>query len=187
MSAAEGRILPSILGLLGMTSIGTVSLWRAYRTTVGLYQGQPTNRNSRPTQRDRPAGERPEAGRLDARGASPRLVGAGFGHCAGWLSLARAVARGEDDAVDPGDHEPHLRLDALASSVSDLPESLRPLVAIGGMGVVLFGVLQLMGNQFGFDRDGFRVFVLCAGARRDILLGKNLAFAPVALGWPRSC
>ena len=30
--------------------------------------------------------------------------------------------------------------------------------------------------------NGFRVFVLCAAPRRDILLGKNLAFAPVALG-----
>ncbi len=59
---------------------------------------------------------------------------------------------------------------------------MRPLIAIGGMGFVLLGMLQLMGNQFGFDRDGFRVFVLCAAPRRDILLGKNLAFAPVALG-----
>ena len=47
---------------------------------------------------------------------------------------------------------------------------------------MLLGVVQLTGNQFGFDRDGFRVFVLCAAPRRDILLGKNLAFAPLALG-----
>ncbi len=46
---------------------------------------------------------------------------------------------------------------------------------------MLFGFVQLMANQFGFDRDGFRVFVLCAAPRRDILLGKNLAFVPVAL------
>ena len=64
----------------------------------------------------------------------------------------------------------------------DMPELIRPLVAIGAMGFVLLGLLQLMGNQFGFDRDGFRVFVLCAASRRDILLGKNLAFAPMTLG-----
>ncbi len=63
-----------------------------------------------------------------------------------------------------------------------IPPSLRPLIAIGGMGLVLLGMLQLMANQFGFDRDGFRVFVLSAARRRDILLGKNLAFGPVALG-----
>ena len=53
---------------------------------------------------------------------------------------------------------------------------------MAAMLVVLFGMMQLMVNQFGFDRDGFRVFVLCAARRRDILLGKNLAFAPLALG-----
>ena len=63
-----------------------------------------------------------------------------------------------------------------------IPESFRPLIAIGAMVFVLFGMMQLMGNQFGFDRDGFRVFVLSAASRRDILLGKNLAFAPLVLG-----
>jgi hypothetical protein len=43
-------------------------------------------------------------------------------------------------------------------------------------------MIQLAGNQFGFDRGGFRVLVLCAAPRRDILLGKNLALAPLALG-----
>src|SRR6202034_4082645 len=64
----------------------------------------------------------------------------------------------------------------------DMAELMRPLVAIGGMGFALLGLMQLMCNQFGFDRDGFRVFVLSAISRRDILMGKNLAFAPVAFG-----
>ena len=63
-----------------------------------------------------------------------------------------------------------------------IPQGMRPLVAIGGMAFVLFGVVQLMSNQFGFDRDGFRVFVLSAARRRDILIGKNLSFAPLVLG-----
>ena len=65
---------------------------------------------------------------------------------------------------------------------NNLPEPARPLIASGGILLVLFGMLQLMANQFGFDRDGFRVFVLCAASRRDILFGKNLSFAPLALG-----
>jgi hypothetical protein len=48
--------------------------------------------------------------------------------------------------------------------------------------MVLFGMGQLAGNQFGFDRGGFRAFVLCPAPRRDVLLGKNLALAPLALG-----
>src|SRR5262249_47902532 len=39
-----------------------------------------------------------------------------------------------------------------------------------------------MSNQFGFDRDGFRVFVLSSARRRDILIGKNLSFAPFIFG-----
>ena len=38
-----------------------------------------------------------------------------------------------------------------------------------------------MFNHFGFDRGGFRAFVLLPTPRRYILLGKNLALLPVAL------
>jgi len=63
-----------------------------------------------------------------------------------------------------------------------VPEAARPLVIFGAMAMVLLSLIQLVGNQFGFDRSGFRVFVLCAARRRDVLLGKNLAVAPLALG-----
>jgi hypothetical protein len=39
---------------------------------------------------------------------------------------------------------------------------------------------QLMYNLFGFDRAGFRQLVLLPTPRKQILLGKNLAFLPVA-------
>jgi hypothetical protein len=62
------------------------------------------------------------------------------------------------------------------------PPATRPLIAFGAMAMLLLTMIQLVGNQFGFDRGGFRVFVLCPARRRDILLGKNLAVAPLALG-----
>ena len=123
---------------------------------------------------------RPRTLLLEAR--LPGLVGAGLGRRARGISVAGPIARGEDDAALPADHDPDFRLDALERTAA-IPESLRPLVAIGGMVLVLFGVVQLMGNQFGFDRDGFRVFVLSPASRRDILLGKNLVFAPLVLGF----
>ena len=58
---------------------------------------------------------------------------------------------------------------------------LRALMAYGAMAMILLSMIQLMGNQFGFDRGGFRVYVLCPAPRRDILLGKNLAILPLAL------
>ena len=41
---------------------------------------------------------------------------------------------------------------------------------------------QLLMNQFGFDRNAFRNYVLSAASRRDVLLGKNLASAPLTIG-----
>ena len=62
-----------------------------------------------------------------------------------------------------------------------IPEGLRPLLPYAAMMMALFSMVQLVGNQFGFDRGGFRVFVLSAAPRRDILLGKNLAVVPLGL------
>jgi ABC-2 type transport system permease protein len=71
----------------------------------------------------------------------------------------------------------------VASHGGSPPAALRPLLAygVGAMVLLMVGV-QLLGNQFGYDRAGFRAYVLSPLPRRDILLGKNLAVAPLALG-----
>ena len=68
----------------------------------------------------------------------------------------------------------------LITRKSDVGDLGRTLLAFGAMAMTLLSFVQLVGNQFGFDRGGFRVFVLCPAPRRDILLGKNLAVAPIA-------
>jgi hypothetical protein len=70
----------------------------------------------------------------------------------------------------------------LAARATDPPAAVRPIIAFGAMSMILLTLVQMIGNQFGFDRGGFRVFVLCPADRKDILLGKNLAVAPLALG-----
>ncbi|MBI2840473.1 MAG: hypothetical protein HYX75_19310 [Acidobacteria bacterium] len=55
-------------------------------------------------------------------------------------------------------------------------------MGLAALGITLLSLLQLLGNQFGMDRDGFRALVLSPSSRRDILLGKNLSVAPLALG-----
>src|SRR5206468_7346 len=62
---------------------------------------------------------------------------------------------------------------------ADPSEFLRPLYASGGILMILFSLVQLSGNQFGFDRSGFRTFVLSSASRKDILLGKNLSVMPL--------
>ena len=63
-----------------------------------------------------------------------------------------------------------------------VPEAFRPLLAMGAIVLTMISVLQLLQNQFSFDRNGFRVFILTAAPRREILLGKNISLAPIALG-----
>jgi ABC-2 type transport system permease protein len=184
VSAAEGRVLPSLLGLLGMTAIGTFSLWRAYRTTVGMYQGQTTNRKDRPVPVPAAAVSLATARKPGVRFLETRLPGVSEPVSAIALGGFRALIRSPEAKMML--LTPVIMIPIFGSMVfkgrHDMPELVRPLLAMGGMGFVLLGVMQLMANQFGFDRDGFRVFVLSAASRRDILLGKNLTFAPLALG-----
>ncbi len=66
------------------------------------------------------------------------------------------------------------------SSGRNLPDMGRPFIAIGAIGATMFGLSQLTVNIFGFDRHGFRAYVLMPVPRRDILFGKNLAVLPFA-------
>jgi len=66
---------------------------------------------------------------------------------------------------------------------SNPPELVRPLMAAGSYAFMMFMMVGLLGNHFGFDRSGFRVFVLSPTPRKEILLGKNLSTAPLAMGF----
>jgi hypothetical protein len=174
---AEGHPGPALLGTLGLGLIGTLSLWRAYRTTLRLYSGQVGGQT--PTSAPDTGADAPVSRLLEKR-----LPGipeqAAVVALAGLRSLLRA---------------PESRLMLLAPVVLLLlfgamlwanpvgvPPALRPLAAGGVMAVALLNMVKVAGNQFGFDRGGFRVFVLCPARRRDVLLGKDLALAPFALG-----
>lgn len=183
MAAAEGRIAPALWGSLGMTLIGAVSLWRAYRTTMGLYQGKFTAGNVRPAAA--PTTSRPAVSRRPGVLLLERKL-------PGVSEPVSAVALGSLRSLMRSPEAKMMLLTLMVLGVifgsmiwkleRSVPDMVRPLLAIGIMFVVLFGIVQLMANQFGFDRDGFRALVLCAASRRDILLGKNLAFAPLVLG-----
>jgi ABC-2 type transport system permease protein len=62
-----------------------------------------------------------------------------------------------------------------------LMEAYLPAMSLGPIAMSLFSLQQLFQNQFGLDRDGFRAYLLSPVPRDRILLGKNLALAPLAL------
>jgi hypothetical protein len=181
LAAAEGDVLPAVLGALGLTLIGTASLWRSYRTTVRLYTGQFNSGTRRPVAVAPPP---PQAGRAPARLLERRLPGLSEHTAAIALSGFRSLTRAPEAKMML--LTPLLMAlvfgSMLLAGPMDLPEAFRPLLPFGAMAMILFGMGQLAGNQFGFDRGGFRAFVLCPAPRRDVLLGKNLALAPLALG-----
>jgi hypothetical protein len=193
--AAEGNVLPSLLGSAGMGLIGAASLRWAYKGTIALYQGAPTNQRV-------PASAstgKPPVLDSDLR---PPLKGAQAARPSGPASLLEARLPGLSEPVSAValggfrslTRAPEARMILLSSLIMIVffgsflmrgdrqgSEWNRPLVGIGAMMVVLFSLSNVMANQFGFDRDGFRVFVLSAARRRDILLGKNLALAPLVM------
>ena len=69
----------------------------------------------------------------------------------------------------------------LAGRGGDVSILVRPLIALGlAAFILIIGMTGFLGNQFAFDRSGFRAFVLSCAPRRDILLGKNLSLLPFA-------
>jgi len=66
---------------------------------------------------------------------------------------------------------------------SGLTPAVAPFVATGAVLMSSFLVFPFFNNQFGLDRDGFRVLVLSPMDRRLLLVGKNLACVPLAAGF----
>jgi hypothetical protein len=184
MGLMQQSVLPAVLGTLALSAIGTLSLWRAYRTTLRLYTGQftagtkPEADVAVPTSSER---EKPEA--QPSSLLAMRIP---------WLSEpASAIALASFRALTRAPEARMLLLTPLIMLVVfgalfwrrtiDIPEGARPLLGCGAIAMVLMTLIQIAGNQFGFDRAGFRVYVLGPAPRADILLGKNLGIAPLVL------
>jgi hypothetical protein len=186
MGLTVGSPLPALLGTLGLGLIGGGSLWRAYRTTLRIYTGQLTGGTKRPAA----AAIAPAAPKVAAPAAAspnPRLLER---QIPGVSQHAAAIALASFQSLL---RAPEAKMTLLSPIImlvvfggmfmsrgGNPPEYVRPLIATGALAMVLLSLGQVVGNQFGFDRSGFRVYVLCSAPRGDILLGKNLATAPLA-------
>jgi hypothetical protein len=205
---AEGQLWPALLATVGMTMIGTVSLRRSYRTTLRMYTGSFTkgkrgsvasssqmgaamSRAAPDLGQLRPEEKITALGTHEVRPAKAgfrllELKIPGLSQHASIVALAglRSFLRAPEAIMMV--LTPVIMVLVFGGVIlrnrSSMPENLRPLVAFGAMAIVLLAYQQIMGNQFGFDRNGFRVFVLSPARRKDILLGKNLTMAPLILG-----
>lgn len=185
MALAEGGLLTALLGTLGFSALGGISLWRSYKTTLRLYTGQFTAGKRPSLDRVAPVPAAPQAKTIVPTGNPLERDIRGLSEQAAVVALSsfRALLRAPEAKMmllSP------LILVVVFGSImftrsADPPEQMRPLMASGGVAMILFTLSQLIGNQFGFDRNGFRVFLLCPAPRREILFGKNAAAAPFVL------
>lgn len=182
---AAGNPLPALLGTFGCVGIGALGLRRAYRNTVRFYQGEtggrvaakkiaPAEAKKPSLARDRDAKSFLEYAIPFAPEQSAALALATF------RSLLRApevkMAWGSSFLVTL-----IIGASLLFRGTGNVPDVVKSFIATGSVLVPVFFLAQFFGNQFGFDRDGFRALMLSPADRRWILLGKNLAVLPAGL------
>lgn len=174
--AADGEILSPLLCLLGMFTIGAVSLVLAYRSTIRAYTGA-HNREYRPGTRHR-GNVRVQGSLLDWK--VPLLSDTQSVLVMTTFSTTLRAPEAKMALLTPLIFACIFGAMILTGGWGDLPAFTRPWLVIGALGISLVGMLQMLLNMFGLDRQGFRAYVLMPATRRDILLGKNLGILPIA-------
>ncbi|HVK07321.1 MAG TPA: hypothetical protein VM597_00955 [Gemmataceae bacterium] len=175
----EGDYLAALLGTLAFGLVGAASLWRGYRTTVRLYTGEFTAREGKAPPKPAAPFDPTKLRFVERRvpWVSEQASAVAF---AGFRALVRAP-EAKMALLVPVAMVAVLGV-VMVTVEGSPPAALRPLMAFGTTVMLLTISLQLTGNQFGYDRSGFRAFVLSPVPRREILLGKNLAVAPLIVG-----
>lgn len=190
LASFQGKLLQGVLCALGMLTIGALSLLRSFRTTLRSVVRGGAAARAGPAAARRASAAAPERG-ARAKGAPRRpLVERDLPFASERVSgVATATLRGLLRA-------PEAKLLLLSPvillvvfgflfskpSTRELLGSFGPAVSLGAITLGLLSILQLIQNQFGLDREGFRAFVLSPVPRVELLLGKNLATAPLGLG-----
>ena len=171
-----GDFLPFGLSILGYTAIGLFCLSRAYRSTLKYYRGE-FDTGSATTKSDAKASTRKPIMEWN------------------WPYVSEQVSAVASNSLQSLLRAPEAKMILVVPIVLAVvfggmlisfkvvpPAILRPIMAVGCVAITLFGGLQIAGNMFGYDRTGFRAFVLSPLPRWTILAGKNLALAPFLLG-----
>ncbi len=178
MSLAQGSVWPAVLGAAGAFGIGGLGLRRARRTTLRFYLGQAAGgKASQKTKAAKAAVTRRDL-------LERRLPGVPDEAAASAVAFFRSMVRAPEVKMALATNFLMLLIFGAMIFMRRSPgpgDDVKPFITTGAVVFVLLGISQLMFNQFGFDRGGFRQLVLLPAPRKWILLGKNLAFAPIAL------
>ena len=179
-AAAAGSAWPGLLGSFGALLLGGWSLWRSYRTTLRYYTGGFRTGERKTMPAAVPARPVSKASFMERhiRWVPDPAAAVALG---GFRSLMRSP-EGKMLLLAPFILMGLFGMGIFRGRMPGGTEFIRPMLGLGVVSVTMLCFIQLFSNAFGIDRDGFRAFVLSPCRRRDILLGKNLAFAPLAFG-----
>ncbi len=185
---ASKRWFSSFGCLAGLLGLSLISLSRSYKTTLRLYRGEV---NSFWTKKKTVSEKSARAERIASEkslhwiaGKFPLLSERQSAIAGAALLGFRRAPEVKLAAVTPL----IIMIIVLVGLVFNLNDTdvaqphLRALMAIGTCLFSMIGLIQLTQCQFGYDRDGFRVYMLSPVVGKDILIGKNAALAPLALG-----
>lgn len=185
-AAAEGNPLPALLGTLGCAGIGALGLRRAYRSTIRFYHGDTGKKNAASVQAPVEAATKPGTPPARSRLLESKLRGIPEPAVAVAGATLRSMLRAPEVKMALGTSTVVtliLCATFFLRAAPKIPEVAKSFAATGAGVFTLFMLFQFVANQFGLDRDGFRVLVLSPVDRRHLLLGKNLACLPVAMGF----
>jgi hypothetical protein len=185
---AEGRVLPALFGTFGVITIGALGLRRAYRSTLRFYQGETGGKASAraPAKRAAPAAGAAGASAPVKEGVAfleRQLPGVPEQAAAVALATLKSMLRAPEVKMQWGTSFIVTLLvgaPLLFRAGSSLPDAAKPFISTGVVVFSMFLLVAFVANQFGFDRDGFRAYVLSPADRRLVLIGKNLAALPAA-------
>jgi len=179
MSLATGNVWPAVMGAAGGFLLGGLGLRRAYRSTIRFYQGQTAGRKSK---------RKPKVKKLAGDGKNlieRQLPGIQEEAAASALAFFRCLTRAPEVKMMLATNFIMILIFGTMIFVrrsANISDNVRPFIATGAVVFMFLSLSQLMYNLFGFDRAGFRQLVLLPVPRKQILLGKNLAFLPFAAG-----
>lgn len=184
----NGEAVPALLGTVGLWVLGGLGLRKAYRSTLRYYQGfekatpgaqpmtSPTPPQATPAGPTAPSMASQKPGFLEWRipGVSDDAAGMAL------MSLRSMLRAPEMKMALLGPFAMVFFFGFILTSRYQSPmfDKYEAFFLPGVLSVMGFGMFGLFANQFGFDRHGFRSLALLPTPRRNVLLGRNLAFAP---------
>lgn len=176
---AAGEVLPALWGGAGMFALGCWGLSRAYRATLRFYRADDRGKPVK-VKAASPATQKPVGNWI-----ATRLPWLADDTAALALMQLRSMTRAPEVRM-------MLALGLFMAvflpvailwrggNPAKISEVAKPFIGTLVVVMILFSLLQLVCNQFGCDRDGFRSLVLLPTPRERLLFGRNLALLPLA-------